>query len=411
MAEKLDFVLEASRCLHCKNQPCVVACPAHNPIPEFMEKIKISDFVGARTLWHTTSNLPEICGVLCPQELLCEGHCTLNKIHKPIRIGWLEKSVASMFVDTVDYPTEKNGKKHLVIGLGPAGLANALKMAEYGYDVTAIEAQDSLGGAIYGSIPDFRFPASDLEVFQMRLDQLSVQTHYRKVVGKDVFLDDLLPDYDSVFIAMGLDLPVPIEIEHEDLKIYYAIDLLQKKRYSLAVLDKMTGKKVGIIGLGNVAIDISRVLLKLNKEVHIIYRRTLDEAPASRKEIMEAVEEGAVIHELFGPTRFRRLESQKVLDCDKTCLIKDPESQRSKVEVIPGIQEQFVLDDIIFATGQMPSDLALKGSQIRLQAESGSFLTTHPKVFVGGDRVTKNKRIVDAMVSGIEVAKWIHSQH
>ncbi len=404
------MIAEASRCLNCKNTPCMASCPAHNPIPEFMKLIKNNEFRQARDLWHKTSNLPEMCGVLCPKETLCEGHCTLNKVNKPLNIGYLETEIAAMHTDVTDYPLAKNGKSHLVIGLGPAGLANALKMAELGYEVHAIDGDSHLGGAIYHSVPDFRFEQDTLKVYEKRFKDLGIVVDYFTIVGKDVFLDDLIPKYDSVFIAIGLDLPIQVDIEHEDVKVHYAIDLLQKKRYTKADLKALLGNRVGIIGLGNVAIDIARVLAKIGKEVHIIYRRTMDEAPASYREIAEALEDGVVVHELLGPISFRKSESHKVLQCEKTCLIKDPSEPRGRIEIVPGEFQEFLLDDLVFAVGQKSSDLVFKGSSIRLNPTRGCCFTNNEKVFVGGDRVNKDKRIVDAMVSGTEVAVKIWSR-
>ncbi|MBN2504137.1 MAG: FAD-dependent oxidoreductase [Bacilli bacterium] len=402
-----QLVAEASRCLDCKDAPCIVNCPAHNNIPEFMKLIRTQEFRGARDLWHETSNIPELCGLLCPQELLCEGHCTLNKIKKPLRIGFLEAEIASLFKDVTDYPTASNGKRHLVIGLGPAGIANALRMAELGYVVEAIDGDDRLGGAIYHFVPDFRFDKETLKVYEKRFADLKIKVRYNTIVGKDVFLDDLIDDYDSVFIAMGLDLPIEVDIEHEDVRVHYAIDLLNHHWYSDKDLSDLLGSKVGIVGLGNVAIDISRVLAHLGKEVHIIYRRTMDVAPASHKEISEAIADGVLVHELLGPVAFRRTRDKKILDCEKNCIIKDPAAPRGRIEALPGETVAFELDDLVFATGQKSSDLVLKGSNVRLTPENGCCTTSNPKVFVGGDRVNKDKRIVDAMVSGIEVANKI----
>ncbi|MBU1145465.1 MAG: FAD-dependent oxidoreductase [Firmicutes bacterium] len=407
MVLKEEFIAEAKRCLNCKHKPCVEACPAHNPIPEFMKKIQIEDFEGARDLWHTTSNLPEICGILCPHESLCEGHCTLEKLNKPLRIGWLEKEIALLFKDKVDIPLRKINHRHLVIGLGPAGIANALKMAEYGYIVDAIDADDSLGGAIYKFVPDFRFNQTILKNYMTRFKELQINVQYNTMVGKDIFLEDLMKQYDSIFISAGLDLPFEVDIEQEDVRIYYAIELLNKELYQYEDLKNGLGHKIGIIGLGDVAVDMARTLARLEKEVHIIYRRTLEEAPATRKEVLQAISEGVMIHELFGPISFKKGPQTKILDCDKTCLIKDLKSNRSKVVVLPNEKVQFELDELIFATGQMSSDTVFRGSKLLLDPLKGPYFTNYENIFVGGDRVNEFKRIVDAMVSGLEVAKII----
>ncbi|MDD3122284.1 MAG: FAD-dependent oxidoreductase [Candidatus Izemoplasmatales bacterium] len=408
MAVLDDLMIEAARCINCKNQPCVLACPAHNQIPELMKKVRIGDFDGARQTWHETSVLSEVCGVLCPHEALCEGHCTLNKLQKPIKIGWIEEQMSILYKDKVDYPFNKINKKHLVIGLGPAGISNALRMAEYGFEVHAFEKESSLGGAVYTHVPDFRYDHFRLNHFEHRFKELNIQVTYNTVVGIDVFLDDLIDQYESIFIACGLDKPTEIDITHDrDLKIHYAIDLLNRNLYNPNDLEEMLGKTIGIVGLGNVSVDIARTLIRLDKEVHIIYRRTLEEAPASPSEIMEAVNEGVYIHELFGPVNFKKGQSSKVLDCDRTCLIKDPDSSRSKVEVLKDQSVAFNLDDLIFATGQKSSYQVFRDSKVHLVKGKEDYLTNYPSIFVGGDLVNKEKRIVDAMVSGQTVAKLI----
>lgn len=410
MSIQEDLMHEAARCINCKHQPCVSACPAHNHIPEILSMVKVGALKEGRALWHQTSTLGELCGVLCPHEALCEGHCTLSKIQKPVKIGWIEEQLAMLFKEDVYYPKEKYNHRHLVIGLGPAGIANAIKMAEYGYKVHCIEKEPTLGGAINTHVPSFRYEHFRLDNYQSRFDKLGITVSFNTLVGKDVLLDDLIKQYDTVFIASGLDLPSEVEFTKDaDIPVYYAIDLLNKNRYSKEELKNLLGQKVGIIGLGNVSVDISRTLRRLGKEVHIIYRRTLAESPATRKEIKEAVDDGAIIHELLGPLSFRRNNQVKVLECEKTCLITDPLSSRSKVQAIEGEYEFFELDDLVFATGQKSSYEAFKNSSIRLVKGEHDYLTNYKHVYVGGDIVNKEKRIVDAMVSGQTVASLIHN--
>lgn len=404
-----QFVIqtEAKRCLECKHKPCVYACPAHNNIPEFMNKIKQGLWEEARSVWQKTSNLPELCGSLCQNENMCEGACTLNKIHKPVKIGFVEKSVAELFKDIVDYPKEMNNHRHLVIGLGPAGIANALKMAEMGYIVEAIDSNALLGGTVYNLVPDFRFDKSILNDIQHKFDSLRIKVNYNTYVGKDVFLKDLIHQYDTIFIADGLGLPSTVDIQIEHLKVYYAQDLLNKNIYSKEDLSSMLGEKIYIVGLGNVAIDMARTLRRLNKEVHIIYRRTIEDAPAGKSEIEAAVTEGVVIHELFGPISFKIKDNVKLLDCEKTCLIKSTTGGRDIVERVPNSETTFQVDDLIFATGQKTSEVLFHDSGVIQTPEISSFATNYPHIFVGGDRINKNKRIVDAMVTGLTVANHI----
>ena len=401
------LIAEAKRCLNCKHQPCVLACPARNDIPKFMMMVKNGAFEEARRIWHLTSNLPELCGALCQNENLCEGACTLNKIHKPVKIGFVESSVATLFKNIVDHPNKLNGKRHLVIGLGPAGLANALKMAEHGYTVEAIDANAKLGGTIYNLVPDFRFEKAVLDDIQHKFDKLGIKVRYNTYVGKDVLLNDLILQYDSVFIADGMGLPAAVDIQVEGLKVYYAQDLLNSNIYSKSDLKDLLGHQVYIVGLGNVAVDMARTLIRLGKEVHIIYRRTIDDAPAGKHEIETAVEEGLVIHELMGPVSFYLKENTKFLDCEGTCLIKSPDGGRNLVQPLPNSETSFHIDDLIFATGQKTNELLFHESGVTLKPEISPYATNYHHVFVGGDRINKNKRIVDAMVTGLAVAQYI----
>ncbi len=402
--------LEAKRCLDCKTKPCVTACPAHNDIPNFMKLVKNGAFEEARSLWHKSSNLPELCGGLCQNENMCEGACTLNKIHMPVKIGFIEAGVADLFKSIVDYPSKQTERRHLVIGLGPAGIANALKMAEYGHQVECIDANQAIGGTVFNFVPDFRFDKSVLKDIQTKFDQLKIKVQYNTYVGKDLLLKELLHEYDSIFIADGLGLPATVDIQIEGLKVYYAQDLLNSNIYSRTDLNKILGETVFIVGLGNVAIDMARTLRRVGKNVHIVYRRTIDDAPAGKSEIMAAVEEGVVIHELMGPVSFYLKNGLKYLDCEGTCLVRSPEGGRAQVERLPNSETSFHIDDLIFATGQKTSEVLFHDSDVILRPDLSPYATNYPHVFVGGDRINKNKRIVDAMVTGLAVADIIEER-
>ncbi|MDP2426175.1 MAG: FAD-dependent oxidoreductase [bacterium] len=406
-----DIVKEAARCIDCKTKPCMVACPAHNNIPDFMKAVKNRQFEEARAIWHMTSNMPELCGNLCQNDTLCVGHCTLMKIKKPIQIGFVEAGIAQYFKDVVDYPTTKKNKTHLVIGLGPSGMANALKMKELGYDVTCMDKQDHIGGTVYNMVPDFRFDKVVLSDLTKKFQALEIPIQYHIEVGRDVFLNDLTKEYDSIYIAHGLDSPQVVEVETSGVMPYYAVDLLDKHKYTHEQLSSMLGHECAIVGLGNVAIDMARTLVRLGKSVTILYRRTIQEAPAGHHEIMDAVEEGVVIKELLGPIKFYKMGEAKFLDCEQNCLIRDPQSTRSIIEKVKDSKISFELDELIFATGQASTDSLFRNTGIKLLPEISPYHTTLPHVFVGGDRVNRHKRIVDAMVSGLEVAAWIEKEN
>ncbi len=406
MDPREELVAEAKRCLDCKHKPCQAACPAHNRIPEFMSALKKDDFSAARAIWAETSNLPELCGALCQQETMCEGACTLNKIKKPIRIGFVEAGVARLFSTEVNVPTAVNGRRHLVIGMGPAGLANAIAMAETGCQVDAVDANARIGGAIWNLVPSFRFDADDLTAIEAKLAKLHVSIRLGFVVGRDVTLTELIAAYDSIFIAHGLDSP-QIVSGFSGENVFYAIDLLDRVRHTSADLKRLIGPKVVVVGLGSVAIDMARTLVKLGKNVTIAYRRTLAEAPASPKEIAEAIADGVQIVELANPTSFH----DGSLHCERTMLVRDDASPRGRIVAIPDSDTEHEIDSLVFATGQVSSDALFQGTGIRLCPEVSLCATNHPKVFVGGDRVIREKRIVDAMVSGMEAAALILGGH
>ena len=404
MPTKEAMIAEAKRCLQCPAAPCTVACPAHNPIPAMMKRVREGDFSGAHELWKATSDLPEICGRLCQNDRLCVGHCTMNWKKAPLQIGVLEAGVADLFLDEMPEKPVPNGKRHLVVGLGPAGLANALEMAKHGYFVETVDANAELGGALRTHIPEFRFDDSILSVYERRLSALGVKSRWNTVVGKDVFLNDLLPQFDSVFLACGSDLPQEADFDPAGIPLWYAHDLLNRTLHSPEELASRLGKDVVIVGLGNVAVDMARLLVRLGKNATIVYRRTLGDAPADPSEIEAALAEGVQIRELRIPRECRLENGKRSLDCDRTAILVRPDGTKA-VETVPGYAETLPIDDLVYATGQKFSDLALSGTGIVPRPDVSPWSTSHPRVFLGGDRVNRDKRIVDAMVSGIEAAR------
>jgi glutamate synthase (NADPH/NADH) small chain len=260
-----EIIAEAKRCLDCKNAPCVAACPAHNNIPLFMKALKNGNFAEANAIWEPTSNLPGICGRLCQNETLCVGHCTMNKVKHPLAIGVLEAEVADRFLEGNPILQPQNGKKHLVVGLGPSGIANAMEMAKLGYSVDAIDANHSLGGALENLIPEFRFDKDLLKRIAATFTSYQINARYDTRVGVDVFLNDLIPQYDTLYVATGSDLPMMSDIDSDGLPIHYAHNLLNRNLYTSEVLTTKLGKNIIIIGLGNVAVDMARMLVRLER--------------------------------------------------------------------------------------------------------------------------------------------------
>jgi len=400
-----ELVAEAARCLDCRHKPCQAACPAQNDIPRFMASVRKGDFGAAKAIWDRTSNLPELCGALCQQEVLCEGACTLNKVHKPVRIGAVERGVALLFWGETEQPATTVDHQHLVIGMGPAGLANAIAMAEAGYQVDAVDANPRIGGAIWNLVPPFRFDANDLSSIEVKLAKLGVRVRYNFAVGRDATLADLVDRYDSVFVAPGLDIPQLVP-GFPGPHVFYAIDLLNRVRHSPVELDRLLGRRVAVVGLGSVACDMARTIARLGRMVTILYRRTLADAPASPKEIAETLAEGIPIEVLVNPTAF----ADGVVTCEKTALVRDDEHPRGRI-VATGESVSVAADAIVFAVGQVSSDALFAGSGITLRPAVSPYATSDPKVFVGGDRVIREKRIVDAMTSGIEAARAIREAY
>jgi glutamate synthase (NADPH/NADH) small chain len=399
-----EWMAEARRCLQCPGAPCQKACPAHNPIPRFMKAVREGQFAEAKTIWDETSVLPEICGRLCQNETLCVGNCTMKKRGAPLRIGELEAAIADLFPLELPPMSPENGRKHLVIGLGPAGLSNAMEMAKKGYLVEAIDANPDLGGALINLIPGFRFDHRVLERIRRKVEMMGIRVRYGITVGQTILLSELLPQYDSVFIACGSDLPQEAEIETNGVPLWYAHDLLDRQRYQPSDLRDRLGTAVVVVGLGNVAVDMARVLIRLGKRVTIVYRRSVTEAPAGRHEIQAALEEGIEIRELRLPRSCSVTNGKRSLWCDRTAIFIAPDGSK-RIETGPGSGEPIELEDLVYATGQRFSDTVFRGTDLVLRPEISPYSTSDPRVFVGGDRVNVHKRIVDAMVSGIEAAR------
>ncbi|MCK7489791.1 MAG: hypothetical protein MZU79_05860 [Anaerotruncus sp.] len=229
--------------MDCKTKPCMVACPAHNDIPGALKLIKQQNLDEARALWAKTSVLPEMCGALCQNETLCVGSCTLNKLKKPIKIGEIEEALAHYRPLSFTPHPQWNGKTHLVIGLGPSGIANAIRMAEAEYRVVAMDRQKQIGGSVNNLVPDFRYDKHELARLQERLIDLGVDLRQGVDVGESVKLKDLFKQYDSVFIGHGLDSPQIVPVATDGVEPYYAVDLLDKHNYTPDQLDVMLGKR------------------------------------------------------------------------------------------------------------------------------------------------------------------------
>ena len=310
---------EAARCLHCKNHPCVDGCPVNVRIPEFIAKIVERDYEGAYQVIHQTSSLPAVCGRVCPQESQCEMHCVRGKKGDPVGIGRLERFVADWHnahsTETPEKP-QPNGHKVAVVGSGPAGLTCAGDLAKKGYDVTVFEALHLAGGVLVYGIPEFRLPKSIVQKEVDGLKAMGVKVETNTVVGRTITIDELMEEngFEAVFVGSGAGLPMFMHIPGENLKgVYSANEFLTRinlmKAYredsDTPIMD-LKGKKVAVVGGGNVAMDAARCSTRLGADVYVVYRRGMEELPARHEEVEHAIEEGVIFKTLNNPVQLRK---------------------------------------------------------------------------------------------------------
>ncbi len=424
---KEEALLEASRCLNCKNPRCMTACPVGLQIPRFIAELAQGNIAGAAAVIAEDSSLPAVCGRVCPQETQCEGSCVLGVKGEPVAIGKLERFVA-------DYSREQgaqaakvapaNGKKVAVIGSGPAGLACASDLAKWGYDVTIFEALHKAGGVLEYGIPEFRLPKDKVlkhEIEAVRALGVKIETDV--IIGRTVTIDSLMDQegFKAVFIGTGAGLPKFMGIPGENYNgVFSANEFLTRNNLMKAWReDYLTpihaGKKVCVVGGGNVAMDAARTALRLGAEVHIVYRRTEAELPARKEEVHHAIEEGIIFDMLTNPVEVIGDERGwvKALKCVKMELGEPDESGRRSPVPVEGSEFEIPTETVIMALGTSPNPLiskTTKGLEVNrrgclVATEEGA--TTRPGVFAGGDAVTGAATVILAMGAGRTAAKAI----
>ena len=420
--------LEATRCLSCKNPRCVSACPVNIQIPSFISKVVEGDFAGAASVIAQDSSLPAICGRVCPQETQCEGSCILGVKGEPVAIGKLERFVADWSRENGGVKTEvaePNGHKVAVIGSGPAGLACASDLAKLGYDVTIFEALHRPGGVLVYGIPEFRLPKDEVveaEINEVRALGVKIETDV--IAGRTVTIDSLLDDegFDAVFIGSGAGLPKFMNIPGENLNgVFSANEFLTRNNLMKAYRDDyMTpihaGKKVVVVGGGNVAMDAARTALRLGAETTIVYRRTENELPARREEVHHAKEEGIQFAMLTNPVEILGDEKGwvRAVKCIRMELGEPDESGRRSPVAVPGSEFEIETETVIMSLGTSPNPLIAKttgGLETNRRGclvadENGA--TTRAGVFAGGDAVTGAATVILAMGAGRKAAAAIH---
>ena len=422
-----EAVLEASRCLHCKNPRCVSACPVSVRIPEFIAAVAAGDFTGASSVIARDSSLPAVCGRVCPQETQCEGSCILGVKGEPVAIGKLERFVADWAREHGTRKVEKapaNGFKVAVVGSGPAGLACAYDLAKAGYDVTVFEALHKPGGVLEYGIPEFRLPKESVVAAEIGdVKAMGVRIETNVVVGRTVTVDSLLDKegYSAVFIGSGAGLPRFMGIPGENLNgVFSANEFLTRNNLMDAYRDDyltpvMHAKRVVVVGGGNVAMDAARTALRLGGDVTVVYRRTEVELPARREEVHHAKEEGIKFMMLSNPVEIVGDGNGwvKKIRCIRMELGEPDESGRRSPVPVPGSEFEIETDSVIMALGTSPNPLIARTTAGLETNRRGCIVadedgvTTRPGVFAGGDAVTGAATVILAMGAGRKAAAAI----
>ena len=422
--------LEASRCLNCKVPRCMGACPVHINIPAFVARVADGDLAGAAAVIGADSSLPSVCGRVCPQENQCEGSCVLGIKSEPVAIGKLERYVGDWAIahrgELPVNPAPRNGHKVAVIGSGPSGLACASDLARMGYEVKIFEALHKVGGVLVYGIPEFRLPKERIVAEEVKsVKDLGVEIETDVIVGRTLTVDDLLDreGYDAVFIGTGAGLPRFMGIEGENLNgVFSANEFLTRTNLMHAYDDSFdtpiyTGRKVVVVGGGNVAMDAVRTAKRLGAEAVIVYRRSEAELPARKEEVHHAKEEGIEFRMLTNPVRVVGDDKGwvKGIECVEMTLGEPDESGRRRPVEKEGSNFVIDCDVVVMALGTSPNPL-IKSTTEGLQCnrkgcieatEDGA--TSREGVFAGGDAVTGAATVILAMGAGRKAAAAIDS--
>ncbi len=425
---KEEAMEEASRCINCKNAQCIKGCPVSINIPAFIEQIKNGEMEKAYEIISESSALPAVCGRVCPQESQCEGKCIRGIKGEPISIGKLERFAADWASENEIAPktaAEKKGKKVAVIGSGPAGLTCAGDLAKMGYDVTIFEALHEAGGVLVYGIPEFRLPKEKVVRKEIEnVKALGVKIETDVVIGKSVTIDELMEQegFDAVFIGSGAGLPKFMGIPGEQANgVFSANEYLTRSNLMKAFREDsrtpiMHGKKIAVVGGGNVAMDAARTALRLGGEVHIVYRRSEEELPARVEEVHHAKEEGIIFDLLTNPVEILSDENGWVngIKCIRMELGEPDESGRRRPAPVPGSEFVIDVDMVIMSLGTSPNPLissTTKGLDTNkrgcIVAEEMFGKTTKDGVYAGGDAVTGAATVILAMGAGKAGAKGI----
>lgn len=411
---------EAQRCLNCKNPRCVQGCPVSINIPDFIQEVKAGNFEEAAKVIAKSSSLPAVCGRVCPQESQCEGVCVVGIKGEPVSIGKLERFVADWSRENdIDLSgnIEKNGIKVAIVGSGPSGLACAGDLAKAGYDVTIFEAFHESGGVLTYGIPEFRLPKTKVVNYEIdSIKKLGVKIENNVVVGRTITIDEMFENegFKAVFIGSGAGLPSFMGIPGENANgVLSANEFLTRVNLMKAYIDDYdtpirVGKKVAVVGGGNVAMDAARTALRLGADTHIVYRRSESELPARVEEVHHAKEEGIQFNLLTNPTEIMVDENGNVcgMKCIRMELGEPDESGRRRPVEVEGSEFELDVDMVIMSLGTRPNPLiasttpGLDVNKRKCIVADDNGLTSLEGIYAGGDTVTGAATVISAMGAG-----------
>ncbi len=422
-----EAVAEAERCLNCKKPMCVGGCPVSINIPAFIEQVKERNFEKAYEIISESSALPAVCGRVCPQESQCEGKCIRGIKGEAVAIGKLERFVADWARENGIKPkntSTPNGHKVAVIGSGPSGLTAAGDLAKLGYDVTVFEALHEMGGVLVYGIPEFRLPKEKVVKAEVEnVKGLGVKFEKNVIIGRSITIDELIEKegFEAVFIGSGAGLPMFMHIPGEQANgVFSANEFLTRNNLMKAFKEGYDtpiarGKKVVVVGGGNVAMDAARTALRLGAEVHVVYRRSEAELPARAEEVHHAKEEGVIFDLLQNPVEILVNEEGSVRGCKiiKMELGEPDASGRRRPVEIPGSEYEIECDTVIMSLGTSPNPL-ISSTTAGLETNKKGCLiatedgaTTKTGVYAGGDAVTGAATVILAMGAGKTAAAAI----
>lgn len=416
---------EADRCLNCKNAPCMSGCPVGVHIPDFIANVKQGNIQGAYRVLKNDNNLAAICGRVCPQENQCEKHCVRkDKLGGSVAIGNLERYVADQAIaNGYDERPQivKIGKRVAVVGSGPASLSCAADLARCGVDVTMYEALHEAGGVLVYGIPEFRLPKALVKKEIDKVRALGVDIETNVVVGKTIFIEELLFEYDAVFIGTGAGVPMLLKVKGENLNgVYSANEYLTRinlmKAYKNdAITPVKRGKNVVVVGAGNVAMDSARTALRMGANVKLVYRRGREEMPARKEEINHAEEEGVEFLLLANPVEIIGDEqgNVKAVKCIEMQLGEPDASGRRSPIPVEGSEFTVDCDEVIVALGTTPNPIIKRSMPSLETTKKGTIvadengLTNVPRLYAGGDAMTGAATVILAMGAGKRSAQAI----